>query len=412
MPKDAEYRAYAYRWVVLAVFFLLSAIIQVQWLTFAPVAREARIAYGVSALQVDLLSILYMAVFLVACIPASYVIDKFGIRVGIGVGAVLTGVFGLLKGLFGHSYAMMVASQIGLGVAQPFILNAVTKVAVQWFPTSERATAVGLGTLAQFAGFILVNVATPRMVRAAGASYDLRPMLLVYGVASAAVAAVFLLLMREEPPTPPSEHGGSQRLLSREGFRHLIRQRDMVLVMFLFLIGLGLFNAITTCIDQICEVKGLTSAQSGTIMGAMFLAGIVGAIVAPALSDRLRRRKPFLVAAVTLLTPGLIGMTFAHGYGLMVASAAVLGFFLLGAAGPSGFQYAAEVSYPAPESLSQGIILWVGQVSGILFVVGMNLAGMIRFMAVFVLLSLVNVALAASLRESPLVLAAGSTDRK
>ena len=107
---------------------------------------------------------------------------------------------------------------------------------------------------------------------------------------------------------------------------------------------------------------------------------------------------------MALMTPGLAGLALAESYGLMMASAAVVGFFLLGGAGPVGFQYAAEVSFPAPESLSQGIILLAGQVSGILFVVGMNVAGMIQFMMVFIVLALINIALALLLRESPMIL--------
>ena len=102
-----------------------------------------------------------MAVFVLVCIPASFVLDTFGIRVGIGIGAVLTGVFGLVKGLFGDSYAIVVFAQIMLAVGQPFILNAATKVAELWFPIQERATAVGIATLAQFIGIIIVMIATP-----------------------------------------------------------------------------------------------------------------------------------------------------------------------------------------------------------------------------------------------------------
>ena len=48
-----------------------------------------------------------------------------------------------------------------------------------------------------------------------------------------------------------------------------------------------------------------------------------------------------------------------------------MGFFLL-AAGPIGFQYGAEVAYPAPEGTTTGLLLLVGQVSGIIFILGMD----------------------------------------
>lgn len=114
--------------------------------------------------QIDLLSLAFIAVFLIVCIPASFIIDTFSIRTGVGIGAVLNGIFGFMKGIFAVNYTMVVTAQIGLAVAQPFILNAATKVAGLWFPISEQATAVGSATLAQFLGIIAVMIFTPMMV--------------------------------------------------------------------------------------------------------------------------------------------------------------------------------------------------------------------------------------------------------
>jgi len=105
---------------VLAVFSIINAVIQMQWLTFAPVAREAREFYQVSALRIDLLSIIFMVVFLIACFPASFIIERYGIRIGVGIGAALVGLFGLLKGIFAANYAFVIVAQIGLAVGQPF----------------------------------------------------------------------------------------------------------------------------------------------------------------------------------------------------------------------------------------------------------------------------------------------------
>jgi MFS family permease len=130
------------------------------------------------------------------------------------------------------------------------------------------------------------------------------------------------------------------------------------------------------------------------------------------LSDRLRRRKPFLVLAVAGMAPGLVGLTFAANYPLLLASAFVFGFFMMSAY-PVGFQYSAEVSYPAPEATSQGLMIMAGQVSGILFILGMDAfragsdASMTGSMVAFIALTAVIVALASFLRESAMIRAAG-----
>src|SRR5680860_404183 len=143
-------KVYPYRWVILAIYFFISVIIQIQWLTFASVSSAAQEFYHASALRIDFLSMIYMLVFILMSVPASYIIDTWGLKKGLVIGALLTGVFGALKAWGGNSLFMVTVAQTGLAVAQPFILNAVTKVGAKWFPVQERATAVGVGTLAQY----------------------------------------------------------------------------------------------------------------------------------------------------------------------------------------------------------------------------------------------------------------------
>jgi hypothetical protein len=75
-------------------------------------------------------------------------------------------------------------------------------------------------------------------------------------------------------------------------------------------------------------------------------------------------------------------------------------------AGPIGFQYAAEISAPAPESTSQGLMLWVGQLSGIIMVTGMSMKNkslLSVFMIAFVLLIVLAAVLIPFIKESKLI---------
>jgi sugar phosphate permease len=402
-------RPQGYRWVVLFVFSLVTVAIQVQWLTFAPIAREARLFYGATALQIDLLSMSFMIIFLVMCIPASFVIDTWGIRIGVGIGALLTGVFSISKALFADDFSLVLASQVGLAMAQPFIINASTKVAVQWFPVHERATAVGIATLSQFVGIIVVMVATPMLIDGGpSGEYDLTGMLRTYG-AACVVAALFLLaFMRERPGADVFLSNDRARVRFFSGLKHILKLRDMQVVLVVFFVGLGAFNAISTCIDQIGERKGFSMEQSSLVGGLMLAAGILGGLILPPLSDRLRKRKGFLVLAMAGVLPSLAGLALSTSYPVVLACAFVFGFFLLGAGGPIGFQYSAEICVPAPESSSQGLILLVGQVSGILFVLGMNTIGVAVVMWAFVLLGALTLYLCTRLNESQIVQAPGN----
>jgi MFS family permease len=408
---DAAVRLYRYRWVVLGAFALLNAVVQANWITFAPVTNDAAAFYRVSELRIGLLSMVFMVVFVVVSIPASYIIDTFGLRIGVGVGAVLTAGFGLTRGLFGADYGWVFASQVGLAAGQPFVLNAITKVGARWFPLEERATAAAVPSLAQFVGIIAAMATTPALLDALG----MRRMLVGYGVLSVVVGAAALVFVRERPPTPPGDAALEEHTAVFEGLRHILRSRDMLVLLFLFFVGLGMFNAISTWIEEIVAPRGFDSTQAGMVGAAMVLGGIVGAALLSVLSDRFRRRKPFLVLAVTGMAPGLVGLAFAANYPLLLAAAFVFGFFLMSAY-PIGFQYSAEVSYPAPEATSQGLMVMAGQVSGILFILGMDAfrtgaeGSMTWSMVGFIVLTGALIALSLMLRESEMI--RGQADRE
>jgi len=117
-----------------------------------------------SFFNIDFLAMVYMLVFVVMSFPASYVIDTHGIRVGVSLGALLAGAAGLSKGMFADSFTAVVVAQVGLAVAQPFILNAVTAMSVRWFPHGERGMAAGFSALAQHIGIFIAMLVTPMLV--------------------------------------------------------------------------------------------------------------------------------------------------------------------------------------------------------------------------------------------------------
>jgi MFS family permease len=365
--EDESFRVFGCRWVVLRVFMAVVLVNQLAWITFAPITGVAANYYGVSDLSIALLSMSFTIVFIFMSIPASWTIDTYGFRVGVGIGAVLTGVFGLLRGLGGSNYTAVLVAQIGIAVGQPFILNALTKVAARWYPLRERATATGLGTLAMYLGIVAGLALTPILVLRS----DIPTMLTVYGVTALLAGIAFLVFSRERPPTPANPPGQDERSLVFDGLRHMLRMRDFILLMAIFFFGLGVFNSVTTWIEDILRPRGFSIVQAGVVGGLMVFAGILGAVILPVLSDHYRRRVPFIILALAAATLGLVGITFALNYWLLLLSAFVMGFFLL-SAGPIGFQYGAEITYPAPEGTSNGLLLLMGQISGILFIFGMD----------------------------------------
>jgi len=353
---DNGYRVYGYRWVVLASFMLINVAIQVLWISYAPITGPAAAAYGVSDLAIGFLSMSFMIAYVPLSIPVSWLIDTVGFRKATGFGAVLMAVFGVARGVFGGSYAAVLACTIGLAAAQPFMLNAWTKVPARWFPPGERATAVGLVTLSSLVGAGVGLALTPVLT----GSIPIPRVQLYYGLAAALSTLIFLVVARERPATPPCSPQEDERALMLDGLKHAFRVPSFRLFLVISFIGFGIFNGVTTWVESIVRPRGFSPEAAGLVGAVMLAGGVLGAVVIPAVSDRVRLRLPFLLTGLTLTIPGLLGVAFAVTLPLLLGSAFFLGFFLV-SINPVGMQYVAEITYPTPEGTSNGLIQLFGQ---------------------------------------------------
>lgn len=404
------------RWVILAAYMVFTVAVEGQWVALTPVARPAERFYAGQIrpgglFGVDFLALIYLLTYLVGSLPASRMLDAAGLRRGLALGAVLASAGAVLKAAGADSFRTVVAGQVLLGFAQPFVLNAATTLGARWFPLGERALAVGLATLAQFLGIAGAMVLGPMLVvgDAGSAAYGsgVAHLFQAHGAFTLGAALLCLALVRE----PRTLAGDSPRPAGPGApIRHLLRHPGFRLVLILFAAGLGILNALSGMEDAVAAHIG--APDSDGMLGACLIGGgIVGAMLLPALSDRIQRRRPFIILSLCAMVPGVAGMAWAgrlapdpaSAYLVAKAAAALLGFFLLGG-GSIGFQYAAEITHPAQEATSQGLLLLAGQVTGILFMVAMSRPALLGpVLTGFTILAALSGAGSWLLKESPMV---------
>lgn len=393
-----EYRVYASRWLMLGVYMLVNMTIQLLWISYAPITTQSSLFYGVSELKIGFFSMTFMLVFIPLSIPISWLIDKFGCKPVVAVGSIVTGLCGILRGVAGANFGFALAMTIGMAAAQPVFLNSWTKVSAQWFPANERATAVGLLTLANLVGAALGQVLSPIFAE----STPIPTIQLFYGLAATVAALLFVLFAREKPATPPDASAEGERALMLDGLKHALSLPSFRRYLFMAFIGLGIFNGITTWIEGIVKPRGFDSTQAGVAIAVMLIAGVVGAVVMPALSDKKGKRKPYIIMGLLGSIPGLIGLALVPSYPLLLISSFILGFFLV-SVNPIGTQYASETALPTPEGTSNGLISLAGQISVVLVYVMEPLkratGSYVAPLLLFALLVLVSTGLATTLVE-------------
>ncbi|MBN2157123.1 MAG: MFS transporter [Candidatus Lokiarchaeota archaeon] len=359
---SSEYKAYPYRWIVLIMYVLIGIVTQIFWLTFAPITDATATHMGVTAFHIEQLT----ATFLYAYIPinflASYLIDKWGLRWGVGVGVILTGVFGLLRAFNNTNFLWVLLMQIGIAIGQPFVLNASTKVAATWFTENEKTMATGLGTMSVLLGSIIGMVVSPILFEA----YSMNVLLLSYGIFGIGISVLYIMFVRQKPPSPPNPYAEKTKVLMWDGVKKLFLSKDFLILLTCIFIGLGAFNALSTKIESIFD-QIPDSETVGFVGGVMILGGIFGAVVLSGLSDKTKKRKPFLLLAMGSAVPLVLLLEFTQNIVIIFILGFIFGFLLVSAL-PVGLTYGAEITYPVPEETSTGVLMLAGQISGILFV--------------------------------------------
>jgi MFS family permease len=357
-----ENKVLKYRWVILAVYMYASALTQMYWLNFAAITTYLESNLHITAMSVGLLTLVFPLVQVLLTMPAGIVIDRKGFKCGVGIGVIFTGVFAMLRLVNPDAYLLLLVSQIGISIGQPFVLNGVTKLAATWFPKEQEATAVGLGSLALFIGMMVALGATPVIVEALG----FQAMVLIYGIMGILGVALFYTLVRSEPPVSVlSEEEG---VSNWEGIRRILKIRDFVILGFIALIGIGVFNGLATWLEKILnELHRIPMTDAGTISAVLVFSGMLGCIVIPVVSDKIRRRKPFLLLASGVGAVGMVFLMFAEGFALNLANGMMVGFFLISAL-PIMLTMSREITGARFAGISVGYLQLLGNAAAVAIV--------------------------------------------
>lgn len=315
-----------HRWAVLAVYVVVAGVSQMLWLNFAPLLTLVQARYGVGELTASLLVLVFPLLYVVFSVHAGGLTDRRGYRFTVGLGAWIMAAFALVR-VYDASFWALFAGQLGIAVAQPYVVNGISKLVGDWFAEEQGAVATGLGTMGMFLGMAAGMAATPELVGA----YGLRAAMIVFAAIAIGAAVAFHLLVHANEARRAEGEAGAP-----PGLRALLRDRRLVVLFTLAFLGLGVFNGLTTWLEAILAPHGIDAEEAGLVGGVLIVGGIVGAVVIPLVSDLTRRRKPFLVLCVigalaTVYTLGtssslttLLVMGGIHGFCFMPALALLL----------------------------------------------------------------------------------------
>jgi cyanate permease len=320
-------RASSYRWVMVAITWLMMFSLGFSWFVVTPMAGKL----GVSYAQFGFLVALVPLALVILCIPGGLFADRFGVRRAVLVGGLVMGVFGLLRA-FASSFPVLAATMFLCGVGYAIAYPNMSKVTGVWFPCSQYALASGIMFTGMEVGMASSFILTPAVLLPFTGSPS--GVFISVGIVALAMTAVWILLAREKPAGSQGDMGRSsidQRVSFGESLSVVLRNKQMWMIMItcLFLLApqIGLFGFLQTILTQ----KGMDLTTAGLVSSMITLSMIPGSFITPMISDRVHVRKPFiwgisLAAAVALYftgtTMGVPLWISAIVYGFLIGSMA------------------------------------------------------------------------------------------
>ncbi|MER6364393.1 MFS transporter [Kitasatospora sp. NPDC001527] len=355
-----------YRWVILATatFTQAAACFFVQGI--GAMAVPLRDALGLDATRLGLLLSASQLVPLVGLVVAGELLDRYGERwvVGLGAGIVAAG---LLAGSLAPGYASLLAVLLVVGAGYSTIQPGGSKAVAAWFDPARRGFAMGV----RQAGLPLGGALAVAVLPLLAASHGWRSALVAGGLVALAGAVAFTALHRTPPgvvPDSPAAKGSSGegrpvdrlRLLRGPALaRALLSGLAMVSVHS----GLGVLGAL-----YLHDATSLGAGAAGAVLVASQLAGMLGRIGLAAWSDRSRagRYRPVLVSMAAAVA-GLLALTTPLGHHPVGVAVLFtwLGFFGIGWYGP-WVAHLAEAAPPGRTGFALGLVMAVNQVAVIL----------------------------------------------
>uniref|UniRef100_A0A9L0JV39 Major facilitator superfamily (MFS) profile domain-containing protein n=1 Tax=Equus asinus TaxID=9793 RepID=A0A9L0JV39_EQUAS len=228
-------------------------------------------------------------------------------------------------------------------------------------------------------GFLVPPVLIPNIDDQDKLAYHVSIMFYIIGGVATLLFILVIIVFKEKPKHPPSRvQSQNPALTSSHAFSTIVRLfKDLNFVLFFITYGLnaGALYALCTLLNHmvILHYPG-EEVNAGRIGLTIIIAGILGTVITGIWLDKTKTYKETILVVYFMTLVGMVVYTFTLNLGhlwVVFITAGTMGFFMAGYI-PLGFEFAVELTYPEPESVSAGLLNVSPQVFGIIFTISQD----------------------------------------
>jgi ACS family hexuronate transporter-like MFS transporter len=322
-----------YRWVILVLAFNAQFGNALPTASVYPLAPLIQSDVGLTNAEVGLFSSAVFAGTWGVLIIMGSLTDRVGVRRMMPLGQAITGmvILGIsMVGGFIQMLLVMFAAGLGRGISHPGI----SKSIMDWFPTSSRATAMGI----KQAGVPAAGIATAAILPTIGLMIGWRYAIAVVGVLIILFGVATALLYRDPSPSGDVPVRGAK---PKASIGTVIRNRALWAISFIsilyVIVQLGLSTYLALYLNEVVLVTAFPDENARLVAAGGFLAvcqagGVFGRVFWGVVSDRLfHGRRMLVLTIIGAMAATLSWVTSSFGPGTPI-----------GLLGPIAFMYGAS----------------------------------------------------------------------
>ena len=401
---EIKYISYSIRWIVQIGFMCLGYSVQSQYMLFISVNAETREFFGISALEANLLPMMFAFVHAVGSLPICKLTNQIGIRLGLMISSGLNFIATLLRYisiLYFPNLAILLICQFLSGISVILVTGYAPLIAATWFPVHQRTISTALSLISASIGVAITLLSSPYILKSVSCeippwvytsnlnrvdqqnktSFYFTPQLRSncgYGFSIlcfiqliiSVVPFVVFSTVPGKPPTPPSataSHVDNQWKDMKTVILKILSNNNFTKFLILFAMNNGMLSALSTVLPQFMGPVGITEKETASLAFSGILAGAVNAVLTGKFVDCYRKYKtPWIVYMLCLMFT-LILQPFIYKIKILMYIDAILMLMFAIPLLPLLLEFGCELTYPAPENIVGTLLIIANSISQVVF---------------------------------------------
>ena len=294
----------SYKWVILIAGCFFHFTFTAAFIFLPTIEAGFAGDLGLDSIQISWIYSIPMLAFVIFVILGGIITDKIGLRNATIISGIVITCFGMLLGISGGFLSLLITSFL-FGVGGGLLYPNLAKIVADWFEDEKKGTASGIYLMAGGSGQVVALAITVPIILPLFHS-NWRFCFIFYGLLSLISAVLWIFIVKEKQSTKESSHIS----ISKETFKRILTNKYILGLCVIIFFAFSILIGYTNYMEEFIIEKGFSIGIFGYLASLLSLGVALGNVSLPTLSDKVGRRKIFLIICAAVAIFLMISLHF------------------------------------------------------------------------------------------------------